>query len=218
MRLLLIALGREKEIHDEIPRLASHPRRKGRLATALRYYTQGQWLLITRHQSDRNSLATEIAARCGLRAQGLITLMPPGMRQKSTKRVWRTDRFAGMHDIELWTIQEKNGLVREIAMPDDLSIRLMARAYPRPLKITDRGTNFETLFDVGGGRSWSDSFTQASKRALGWSAGGHGLRHSYADARVELLQSLDYSLDDSLKITSQELGHFRARVINAYLR
>lgn len=218
MRLLLIALGREDEAEHSIFGVKPQRGQKGRLATALRYYTEGQWGRIAFHQNARNRLATELAARCGLRAQGLLTLMPPGLREKSTARSWRADRFAGMQAIELWTVKEKNGLVREVAMPEDLAQQLRARAYDTPRKIIDRGLNFETLFDVGGGRCWSGSFTQASRRVLGWSAGGHGLRHTYADGRVEQLQTLGYSYADAMEITSQELGHFRARVTHAYLR
>ena len=69
-----------------------------------------------------------------------------------------------------------------------------------------------------GGLAWSRSFSAASKRALGWSTGGHGLRHSYAQERIEDLQRNGHTYDSALELVCQEMGHFRPDITEVYLR
>ncbi|MCG9540209.1 hypothetical protein L1D25_13455 [Vibrio parahaemolyticus] len=59
-----------------------------------------------------------------------------------------------------------------------------------PLQIYDRKQPFKVL----GGERFSSAFSKASKEALGWSHGAHGLRFSYAQRRMdEELLELPYS-------------------------
>lgn len=64
----------------------------------------------------------------------------------------------------------------------------------------------------------SNSFSAASKRTLGWSHGAHGVRHTYAQTRMEELQQLGRIYQEALEIVSQELGHFRRDITEVYLR
>jgi len=82
----------------------------------------------------------------------------------------------------------------------------------------DREINYLQRYDIGGGHKWSCSFSKASSRTLFFSNGGHGLRHSYAQERMDELKGLGLSRQVALETVSQELGHFRAEITEVYLR
>ncbi|MFA0098407.1 integrase, partial [Vibrio splendidus] len=70
--------------------------------------------------------------------------------------------------------------------------------------------------DVLGGERFSSAFSKASKEALGWSHGAHGLRFSYAQRRMdEELLELPYT--EGKEVVSQELGHFREEITERYI-
>ena len=48
--------------------------------------------------------------------------------------------------------------------------------------------------------------------------GAHGVRHTYAQERVIELQRQHYRFEDAKEVVSQEMGHFRADIIDTYLR
>ncbi|MDP4105111.1 MAG: site-specific integrase, partial [Bacillota bacterium] len=83
---------------------------------------------------------------------------------------------------------------------------------------SDRGIRYQQHYDLGGGKGWSNSFSAASHRQLGWSHGAHGLRHSYAQQRMAELQRLGFFYDQALGLVSQTLGHFRPDITEVYLR
>ena len=82
----------------------------------------------------------------------------------------------------------------------------------------DRGIKYESFYTIGGGQAWSKSFSTLSNKELGWSDGAHALRHNYARARMEELQSRGFNYYHARKIISQEMGHFRGDVTEVYLR
>ncbi|MRR56990.1 MAG: site-specific integrase [Deltaproteobacteria bacterium] len=182
-----------------------------------RAYTTEQLNVIRAAQTERNAIATDLAEKAGLRAHELHTLRPAGERPASSHRQWREDRFSG-RDGERYTVTGKGGLIREVLVPHDLATRLEERRLAEPQTVTDRGIRYQKSYDIGGGQAWSQSFSRASERSLGRSQGGHGCRHSYAQERVNELQERGYSYNDAKEVVSQELGHFRADVIDAYLR
>ena len=108
--------------------------------------------------------------------------------------------------------------MREVQIPRDLADRLEARRLDTPLRVTDRGINYQSHYDIGGGQRWSNSVSAAADRALGWSTGAHGLRHSYAQERMTELQNQGLTRDRALETVSQELGHFRPEITEVYLR
>lgn len=192
---------------------------KSELETCLstRSYTAVQVERITSAQSEHNSLATQIAYDAGLRAHELLTLRPAGERQASTHRQWSADRFTGRTG-QRYTVKGKGGLVREVMLSDHLAARLEEKCCAKPKQITDRGVKYTQHYDIGGGRAWSQSFSAASKRELGFSNGAHGLRHSYVQERMEELQRNSMRYNEAKGTVAQEVGHFAKDTTEAYLR
>ncbi|MDQ6995347.1 MAG: site-specific integrase, partial [Mariprofundaceae bacterium] len=77
--------------------------------------------------------------------------------------------------------------------------------------------NYSQNYNIGAGHAFSASFSRASTVALGRSNGAHGLRHSYAQNRMNELKNT-HSYKESLTIVSQEMGHFRPEITEVYLR
>lgn len=183
-----------------------------------RSYTEAQIKEIASHQGERNALATEIAHAAGLRAHELATLRPALERPPSAHRQWSENRFVGRSG-ERYTVQGKGGLIREVMIPRDLAARLEAtRLDGGPVRVTDRGVNYEKHYDIGSGRNFSLSFSRVSENNLGWSNGAHGLRHSYAQERMSELQGSGMLYREALATVAQELGHFSPHTTEAYLR
>lgn len=182
-----------------------------------RSYSTAQVERIASAQSDRNSLATRIAHNAGLRAHELLTISPVIERQASTHREWSPGRFAG-RDGERYTVEGKGGLVREVLLSRELAVRLEKTRLAEPRQVIDRGVNYMQHYDLAGGRAWSQSFSAASQRELGFSNGAHGLRHSYAQERMEELQRNGMNFDDAKGTVAQEVGHFAKETTEAYLR
>jgi len=187
------------------------------LETGGRAYTPTQVQMVAAAQSERHALATEIAYAAGLRGHELLTLRRADEQPASTHREWSARRFEGRPDAARYTVDGKGGLVREVSLPSRLAERLEARRREKAVTVVDRGVRYRQHYDLGGGLAWSDSFSAASKRALGWSTGAHGLRHSYAQERLYVLQG-SHPYPDALEIVSQEMGHFRPDITEVYLR
>lgn len=183
-----------------------------------RAYTCEQAAAVAQAQSDKHSLATQIAQNAGLRAHELLTLRPVEERAQDTHRDYRDDRFAGRDNIVIYTVEGKGGLCREVAIDRDLASRLEERRLEAPCWVHDRSIAYQKHYDIGGGKQWSDSFSRASDRVLGWSNGAHGLRHEFAQERMNTLQSIGYAYQDALEVVSQEMGHFRPEITEVYLR
>ncbi|MCK7632262.1 site-specific integrase (plasmid) [Shewanella sp. JNE10-2] len=181
-----------------------------------RSYTAEQVSLIAGCQRDKAALSTEIAHAAGLRAHELLTLRR-GEERGPSDRPARDEKFQGRAG-EIYTVKGKGGLVREVMLPTALAERLEARRLDEPVRVTDRGIHYGQHYDISGGQRWSSSFTQAANRALGWSEGAHGVRHSYAQERMHELQSGGMTRDDALETVSQEMGHFRPEITEVYLR
>lgn len=181
-----------------------------------RAYTAEQVDRIANAQSDRNALATRIAHAGGLRAHELYTLRPAAAGTPSAHRSWSPERFAGLQG-ERYLVTGKGGLVREVMVPTTLARQLEATRVA-PERVTDRGVFYERQYAIGAGNAWSKSFSDASKRELGWSTGAHGLRHAYAQERLSALQAGGMTDKQARHVLSQELGHFREDVVQAYLR
>ncbi|EPS7269541.1 site-specific integrase [Vibrio cholerae] len=180
-----------------------------------RSYTNEQVQMVVNAQTERNALATEIAHAAGLRAHELHTLQRIEERKPDPRPALK-EKFSGRNG-ERYTVEGKGGLVREVLIPQNLAKRLEERRLNQPMQITDRGVNYTSYYDINGGNRWSSSFSAASNRALTWSAGAHGLRHSYAQERMNELQtSMPY--EKALEVVSQEMGHFRSNITEVYLR
>ena len=185
---------------------------------ASRAYTPAQAQIVASAQNQKNALATQIAASGGLRAHELLTLLPVAERPSDSHREYRDDRFSGRADVKIYTVQGKGGLVREVAISAALAERLEATRLAAPETVYDRGIGYRAHYDLAGGQRWSNSFGAASNRELGWSNGGHGLRHAFAQDRMNALQSGGFAYAEALQIVSQEMGHFRGEITEVYLR
>jgi len=182
-----------------------------------RAYTPAQVELVIEAQTQKNALATEIAYSAGLRAHELLTLRPVAERA-ADQRPALNSKFEGREGM-IYTVHGKGGLVREVVLPEHLAQRLEELRLEAPRAITDRNIHYTQHYDINGGNRWSSSFTGASTRALGWSHGAHGLRHSYAQQRmIELQVNHQLSRDQALETVSQEMGHFRPDITETYLR
>jgi integrase len=186
-----------------------------RLAT--RSYTPEQVERIAAAQSERNILATQLAYDAGLRAHELLTLQPTDERPVSTHRQWSDERFYGRTGVR-YTVTGKGGLVREVLVSDHLAAHLEEKRLVEPYPVSDRGVNYMQHYDIGGGRAWSQSFSAASKRALGFSNGAHGLRHGYVQERMKELQAIGMKYIAAKGTVAQEVGHFAHKTTEAYLR
>ena len=184
-----------------------------------RAYTQKQIQAVANAQHPDHRLATEIAAAVGLRAHELLTLERIEDRAPSDRPA-HPDKFSTRENNSekvRYTVDGKGGLIREIQLPKSLSERLEERRLDEPRAVRDRGVNYMQRYDIKGGNAWSKSFTEASKRALGWSNGAHGLRHVYAQTRLKEMQHR-HPKEITLEIVSQEMGHFRGEITKVYLR
>ncbi len=182
-----------------------------------RSYSTAQIERIASAQSERNSLATQIAHCAGLRAHELLTIRPMEEREASKHREWSADRFLGREGAR-YTVEGKGGLVREVMLSNELAKQLEATRLVEPRQVVDRGVNYSQYYDIGGGRAWSQSFSAASQRELGFSTGAHGLRHSYAQERMDELQARGMSYENAKGTVAQEVGHFDKETTEAYLR
>ncbi|MQT33609.1 site-specific integrase [Pseudomonas sp. FSL R10-0071] len=188
-----------------------------RLAEESRLYTRAQVALIVARQSAHNALATEIAHAAGLRAHELLTLRRIH-HQAPDERPAHVLKFVGIRDETIgYTVYGKGGLTREVRIPIPLAKRLEATRLAEPIRTTDRGVHYQQHYRLGGGQPWSKSFGAASKAALGWSKGAHGLRHCYAQERLGTVQRY-LPREEAKRVVSQELGHFRPEIIETYLR
>lgn len=188
-----------------------------------RAYTAAQVAVVAKAQSEKNAFATQIAYAAGLRAHELLTLrplceQPADIRRyedgsvKSLPTKWK-GRDGGVP----YSVIGKGGLIREVRIPGDLSERLERQRLPEPQAVEDRGVFYKQYYNITGGQKWSNSFSAASTRSLGWSTGAHGLRHSYAQERMHELSKI-CTYEQALETVSQEMGHFRPDITTTYLR
>ena len=182
-----------------------------------RAYTPQQIDLIVQAQTEKYRLSTQLAYSAGLRAHELLTLQRAEERPASTHRTWSAQRFIG-RDGQRYTVMGKGGLIREVVIPNTLAQRLETKRLGNPIQKTDREIHYQHHYDIGGGKAWSNSFSAASYRQLGWSHGAHGLRHSYAQERMAECQQQGLTYQTALSLVSQSLGHFRPDITEVYLR
>lgn len=181
-----------------------------------RAYSIEQVNAVANHQTEKHALATAIAHASGLRAHELHSIRTITERSPN-ERPANDYKFSGREG-ERYTVHGKGGLVREVCIPKDLADRLETRRLENPVQVTDRNVNYIQTYDIGAGQRWSNSFSSASNRANGWSEGAHGVRHSYAQERMNELQTQGLARELALETVSQEMGHFRPEITETYLR
>lgn len=183
-----------------------------------RSYSPDEIARLIEHQSEKNALSTVIAYFAGLRAHELATLRRSDESQPSARRQWDIRRFAGLDNVEIYIVTGKGGLRRQVALPKALAKTLECHRMQAPERVVDREIYYDRHYDIGFGQAFSQSFTEASKTALGFSHGAHGLRHTYAKTRTKTLCERGFAFEQAQLIVSQELGHFRPSITIAYYR
>ena len=195
-----------------------HLRSEIETAERSRAYTSAQVQLVAERASERVSLSIRLADAAGLRASELHTLRRLEERAPSSHRTWSPDRFTGRETWARYTVDGKGGLVREVRIPPALARELEAKRLAEPATVRDRGVRVRTHYDLAGGQRFSNAWSREAQRHLGWSEGVHGLRHGYAQRRMDELGDRGRSYPEALAIVSQELGHFRPEITEVYLR
>ncbi|MEE2001409.1 site-specific integrase [Alkalimonas sp. MEB108] len=181
-----------------------------------RAYTDRQVEMVASKQQASNALATQISYAAGLRAHELFTLARYDERS-ADNRPANSHKWTGRSGT-LYTVQGKGGLIRQVLLPANLATELELHRRAQPVTVRDRDINYLSRYNIAGGQRWSNSFSAASKRALDWSRGAHGLRHSYAQQRMYELQMQGLTRGIALETVSQEMGHFRPEITETYLR
>jgi len=199
---------------DKLPMVLSEQQQ----ALESRAYTTDQVKMVVQAQTEKHALATQISHQSGVRAHELYTLTKLSDTQRTADpRPALDTKFQGREGVK-YLVTGKGGLTREVMLPKELSERLEARKLDQPQLIVDREIRYNARYDIGGGKNWSSSFSAAANRSLGWSRGAHGLRHTYAQGRMNELQKSGLARADALETVSQELGHFRSDITEVYLR
>ena len=181
-----------------------------------RAYTPLQAQMIAQAQRPPQALATQIAYQAGLRAHELLTLRPLTERPPDDRPAL-SSKWEGREGVP-YTVEGKGGLIREVRIPPELARQLESQRLDAPRAVTDRGIHYQQHYALAGGQRWSNAFSAAAKRVLGWSEGAHGLRHSYAQERLRELQRQGLRWEYALETVSQEMGHFRPQITEVYLR
>lgn len=182
-----------------------------------RAYTPEQVQATLERMTPPNQLGVEIAHAAGLRAHELFTLARLD-EATADKRKSEPEKFLGLENFTRYLTTGKGGLTREVAIPNDLAERLEALRLDEPRTRRDRNILYTQRYGVGGGKALTQSFAAASKAALGYSTGLHGLRHAYAQKRNFELQLLTGNPELALEVVSQEIGHLRPEITEVYLR
>ncbi|ENN6469973.1 site-specific integrase [Vibrio vulnificus] len=190
------------------------------LKSISRIYTNQQVMQIgLSFSNERTRLAVFLARDAGLRVSELITLRRVGEGEGvSNQRDWRADRHLFRPDSVEYLVTGKGGLVRTVRISKPLAERLEALRLDSPEKVFDRKTSYTRYYDLTAGNHLSKAFTNASMKTIGRSYGAHGLRHSYAQSRLQLLMSKGYNRYAAMHIVSQEMGHMRMQITKVYMR
>lgn len=199
--------------HDPVDFVASQ------IPTALvdRAYTEAEIKLLIECARPKLALSIALASDAGLRGMELLTISDPDQLPPSP-RDWLSDRFRGREDAQRFVVWGKGGLHREVRVSSALAAQLRDKRRETRITISHRGAHLPSYFDLIGGHQFSEEFGSLSEKVLGFSLGGHGLRHSYAQRRrIELLCS-GLQMKRAIEVISQELGHFDTKNTMAYLR
>ena len=183
-----------------------------------RAYSYEEIQKIKSHQNEKNRLSTEIASFGGLRAFEIGTIARTDEQPRTPNRNWPRGLFKGIDTLVRYTVHGKGGLIREFALSEDLACRLETRRLAKSRWVEDRKIFHFQRYDLAFGQSWSQSFSYASLKMLGFSTGAHGMRHTYAQERLRTLLRLGFNYEEARRILSSELGHFRPDVTEVYLR
>jgi len=192
--------------------------------TNSRAYTSKQIQEIKNVVSDRSQVAIQIQHETGCRVQDLASIRLYNERPIINARVDRLipERFVGREDWVKVTFIGKGGHEYESRIRPETAADMERYRLAQDRMFTNRGLNKDNpipqRYNLPAGKNLSDLFTNASTRALGFSNGAHGVRHTFAQDRVAELQAAGRTWSQALEQTSQSMGHYRSEEIHTYLR
>lgn len=183
-----------------------------------RAYTPGQIDLLLQEAKPRLRRSIVLAVNAGLRAHELITIALPCDLPESPRQGWVADRFSGRQEDAEFVVHGKGGLHRAARLSPEEACELMDQLRPHAVTVVDRKVRHTSHFDLLGGSNFSSQFSRLSMALFGFSHGAHGLRHSFAQARLHELMCTGLTYAVALNVLSNELGHFANSNTFAYLR
>lgn len=185
-----------------------------------RAYTDNQIkAILSEVKDEQTKLAIIICRDAGLRVSETIEIRKVGEgRAVTDQRDWRNDLHKYRSNAERYVVTGKGGLVRTVSLTSSVAQKLESYRLKESRLVSDRKVNYEQRYSLTFGNNLSHKFTRASVKALGYSLGAHGLRHSYAQARMTSLINMGESLKSAKHIVSQEMGHMRMKITDVYLR
>lgn len=182
-----------------------------------RAYTRQQISLLVEMATPELGLSILLAADAGLREMELVSIAEVSDLEESD-RPWLSERFTGRERDHRFVVHGKGGLLREVRLKQELAALMRSHSRPTWVQVAHRGAHLISHFDLVSGHMFASQFGRLSKRVLGFSNGAHGLRHSFAQLRRNELLCCGFSLEKSVLILSEELGHFSIKNTLAYLR
>ena len=168
-------------------------------------------------QSKRVAFSTLLCLDSGLRASELFTIRRIDEQKPSQGRSWRQDLFIHRAPYRTYSVWGKGGLRRAIAVSIPIADHLDELRLEKPREVLDREVKRVQHYDLVGGQSFSQLFSQSAKTSLGYAIGAHSLRHAWAKNRYAQLLRAGVSNRDALELVSQQSGHFRPSITMAYL-
>ena len=180
-----------------------------------RPYQPKQIELLMEEARSNEDLPIAICTTAGVRTMELVTICKAGDHAES-ERDW-PERFLGRETWVPYVVHGKGNLFREIRVPLEISEALEKVRRPQPVRVASREQKYWSYYDILGGQRFGQAFSRLSVRALGWSTGAHGLRHSFA--RFRFIELLEHGLDENLavRVLAGELGHFSVKNTLGYL-
>ncbi len=182
-----------------------------------RAYTKRQIALLIASAECDLAFSIRVAENAGLRAMELSTIARPSDFCRSNRN-WNAERFGGRNDDVEYVVHGKGGLKREVRLCSELAKELETMRRDCPIRVSNRGAHLVSNYQLLGSQQFSICFSRHSMKILGFTLGGHGLRHSFAQRRRDEYLQCGMSLSDAVPILSQEMGHFASKNTWAYLR
>lgn len=162
-------------------------------------------------------LAALIAMNTGLRISEVVALPPPTSGiEPSSHRAWSPDLHADRLDVTMFGVKGKGGLVRVIAMHNELFKELNRLLLPTPLHRQNREADYIAYYAFPLPQTISQQFTKTATKVLGFSPKFHSNRSLFLSKSLAGLLQLAFDRETSIKITSQKAGHFRTGITFSY--
>ncbi len=168
-------------------------------------------------------LATQVIVESGCRSQDLASMCLESVRPVKNARLTKlhADRFAGREDWVRVSFIGKGGHEYTSTISHELAKNVEKFRLYEGRDFRERNQEnvvTKQYYDLPAGWKLSLIWTEAAKRTFGFSRGIHGLRHTFAQERVRMMQMLDMTWDKILECVSQQMGHYRAEQVRTYLR